>query len=627
MSFRRRLTLFFLAIVVVPMVAVAALVVRITDDSRRGKADARLAAGLETAEVTYERAVLGAPADARRIARSTVPTGGSQTVAETLAAGDRKTLRAVAEREVADRDIAAVAFLAPDGELLARAGPRRALAVSRQPVEVDGEPAGTIEVAALDPGVWARQVAGLTGDGAVVLDDDGVLAATVEVGDAELPDGGAGVDLVLGGQEVRAASIPLGGSPAAARLVLVVDQEEGFVASQPVVAAVLLAFFALAFLFIVLLIRMLQGQVKTMLGAAERIGEGDFSVEVPAEGNDEMAGLARQFNRMSDRLAEQMGELRRQREELERSVRRIGEASAAGLDRQALLEIVLETALTASNAESGRIVIWDGTETEAAAGKDPAGALDAAMRRAAGDAREGNVAAEATSEGAIALAHPLRGGSESPRSFGAIVLARAGRPFEPNERELLDYLAGQAAVSVENIGLHERVSQQAVTDELTGLANNRHFREWIEREAERIGRFGGELSLVILDIDDFKRVNDTFGHLQGDAVLEAIGYVLRLESRGIDEAARYGGEEFVVALPETPKDGALEVAERIRERIEATEVAGVGENPPLRVTASLGVATLPADGKDPRGLLAAADEALYSAKRSGKNRVVAAGAG
>ena len=143
-------------------------------------------------------------------------------------------------------------------------------------------------------------------------------------------------------------------------------------------------------------------------------------------------------------------------------------------------------------------------------------------------------------------------------------------------------------------------SEQAITDELTGLSNNRRFRELIKKEADRAERFGHELSLIILDIDDFKRINDTYGHLQGDEVLRMIGRVLHLESRGVDEPARYGGEEFAVALPETDIEGALELAERIRVRIEAEPVPRVGGSGTIRVTASAGVASMrvTADGAD-----------------------------
>jgi diguanylate cyclase (GGDEF)-like protein len=200
-------------------------------------------------------------------------------------------------------------------------------------------------------------------------------------------------------------------------------------------------------------------------------------------------------------------------------------------------------------------------------------------------------------------------------------IARTGSPFSDDEREVLRYLIGQTAISIENIGLHERVAEQAVTDELTGIGNYRHFSEWIEREFARVARFGGELSLILIDIDDFKVINDTHGHQQGDRVLEEVGRVLRLESRGADEAARYGGEEFVLALPETGPESALEVAERVRRRIEALTIPAVAGGNPIRITVSLGIATVPDDGTDTTSLMAAADAALYRAKAGGKNRV------
>ena len=174
-----------------------------------------------------------------------------------------------------------------------------------------------------------------------------------------------------------------------------------------------------------------------------------------------------------------------------------------------------------------------------------------------------------------------------------MTLARAGKPFSSEQESVFRYLLGQAASSMENVRLHELVAEQAVTDELTGLPNNRAFRDAIEKEAARAARFRHELALLILDIDDFKQVNDTYGHLQGDAVLRAVGAILDAESRGIDEPARYGGEEFVVALPETSLEGAVEVAERIRARIEAEPVPLVDRKGEISVTASFGAAEMP----------------------------------
>src|SRR5438445_11892629 len=121
----------------------------------------------------------------------------------------------------------------------------------------------------------------------------------------------------------------------------------------------------------------------------------------------------------------------------------------------------------------------------------------------------------------------------------------------------------------------------------------------------------------MLDVDDFKKVNDTHGHLQGDEVLRTIGRVLADESRGVDEPARYGGEEFVVGLPETGVDGAIELAERIRKRIEGEGVARSDGKGSLKITASVGVASVTGEAADVDGLIARADAALYTAKRAG----------
>ena len=384
-------------------------------------------------------------------------------------------------------------------------------------------------------------------------------------------------------------------------------------------------FFAVALVAVALILRSLQGYVREMLGAARRIGEGDFSHRVPVTGGDEMAGLASEFNKMSGRLADQMDELRRQRVEIEMSTRRIGDAFASGLDRQALLAILVETAVGACSADYGLVALSGHVGSEAEAGKATEAVQGAALAAESRALREQGPVEVAEGD-AYAFASSLGRIGATGTPVGAMTISRADKPFTPSEREVFLYLVGQAAASVENVALHELVSEQAVTDDLTGLANGRAFRDRMEKEAARAVRFRHEVSLLMLDIDDFKKVNDTYGHPAGDEVLRAIGRILKAESRGIDEPARYGGEEFVVALPETSPEGALELAERIHDRIGAERIR-TPDDGDIAVTASVGVSTLPASAIDVRELIAAADAALYEAKRAGKDRVVVAEAG
>jgi diguanylate cyclase (GGDEF)-like protein len=167
-----------------------------------------------------------------------------------------------------------------------------------------------------------------------------------------------------------------------------------------------------------------------------------------------------------------------------------------------------------------------------------------------------------------------------------------------------------------------QVRRQAVTDELTGLFNHRRFQEVIASEAATAERFRQPLGLLMLDVDDFKRVNDTYGHPQGDEVLRAVARVLLAESREIDEPARYGGEEMAVALPQTDLEGAYVIAERVRTAVEALSIPRLDGLGLLHVTVSCGVASAVDIGKD--ALVADADAALYAAKRAGKNRTACA---
>jgi diguanylate cyclase (GGDEF)-like protein len=626
-SFRGRLTLFFLLIVILPMIAVGVLAVDVTNDARDGKADARLVAGLETANAIYRRQAEEAEAVANAIGRD-------PELGEALMGGDDEELNAVIGRLAEEQNVEAVQLFSPDTELLAAYGsPDPVAGIERELRDPStGQDVGTLLVSTTTPDAYLDEVKDLTSRDGVLYGDAGRLASTMDdlPRDFTPPSPGDSTTVDVDGDELRSYSLRLP-EPNAPELTLFGPIESGSVlSSSPLVWVALVGFFGVALLFVMLLLRTLQGQVGTMLEAARRIGGGDFSQEVPVIGRDEMAGLADEFNKMSDRLAEQMDQLRRQQVQIDRSVRRIGEASAAGLDREALLEILAETAVGACDAEYGLIALSGREGAEAEVGQAFASeSIQDAVLAAEAQADRSSELSEESADGAFALAGPLRRLGEPPVRLGVITVARSSRPFNAAERDVFLYLIGQAAASIENVALHEQVSEQAVTDDLTGLANKRAFAEQAAKEAARAERFGHPLSLLMLDIDDFKQVNDTYGHLQGDEVLRRVAAVLEAESRGVDEPARYGGEEFVVALPETDADGAVEFAERVRSRIELEEIPFVegngrqdgGADPWLSVTASVGVSSMPGSARDLETLIAAADAALYVAKRAGKNRV------
>lgn len=169
--------------------------------------------------------------------------------------------------------------------------------------------------------------------------------------------------------------------------------------------------------------------------------------------------------------------------------------------------------------------------------------------------------------------------------------------------------------------LHRQAKEMAKTDFLTGLRNHGHFQEYLGKEVERARRYGQELSLMMLDLDRFKSVNDRFGHQKGDAVLKQLGMVLRGHVRQSDLVARYGGEEFAVVMPETDWQAAMSAAEKLRTRIGA-QVGGSAGLPPGSVRASFGVAVFPDCAPDASSLISAADSALLFAKSNGRNRVV-----
>jgi diguanylate cyclase (GGDEF)-like protein len=232
------------------------------------------------------------------------------------------------------------------------------------------------------------------------------------------------------------------------------------------------------------------------------------------------------------------------------------------------------------------------------------------------------VLGEAEEDGVAVLSVALRPVETGQRIHGLISVARRDHPFSDDDRALLRSLAAQTTLALENVELHQQVSRQAVTDELTGLANHGRFQELLGSEMEQVRRYHHSIGLIMLDIDNFKSINDTYGHQQGDVVLKRVARVVADSSRDADFPARYGGEEMALILPHTDLEGAYAIAERVRTAVEALRIPRNDDDGVLRITASLGVASTTDGLKDT--LIADADAALYEAKRSGKNRTVRA---
>ncbi|MFH1736910.1 MAG: sensor domain-containing diguanylate cyclase, partial [Actinomycetota bacterium] len=210
--------------------------------------------------------------------------------------------------------------------------------------------------------------------------------------------------------------------------------------------------------------------------------------------------------------------------------------------------------------------------------------------------------------------------------IGVIFLGKyAIEPFSKEAEEFLETLAGQAAIAVENAKLYAQAQEMAIHDGLTGIYNYRYFMKSLEEEIKRAERYGRTVSLMMIDIDLFKHVNDTYGHQRGDDVLKGLTQTLVNSTRETDIVSRYGGEEFCVILPETELDDAVEVAEKLRISVaKASYAREKGQS--MKVTISLGVAAYPVLASNQEELLRKADDALYSAKTK-RNMVVSATSG
>ena len=325
-------------------------------------------------------------------------------------------------------------------------------------------------------------------------------------------------------------------------------------------------------------------------------------------------------------------ELRRTHDEFRRAVIRVGDAMGAAGDRETLVHVLLDTVRTLVGAETAVFWIDRGPSVDARAGSGIGG--NESRRVASGGGLVGAVAATSEAlrwppgppapapeepQSAAAMAVPIRARG---RLYGVMSIYRNGKPFDDAEMEEIVGLARQAGDAIDLSYLHDETRRLSLTDGLTGLWNRRQFELRTAQELERASRFGERFSIVLVDLDDFKAINDRYGHLVGDAVLVETSRRLVTHTREVDTVARYGGEEFVLLLPQTDSFGAVNVAQKVREELASSPIDT--EAGPITITLSAGVAYHPQHGDGMEALLAAADTALYAAKASGKNQVVAA---
>lgn len=367
----------------------------------------------------------------------------------------------------------------------------------------------------------------------------------------------------------------------------------------------------------------------------QAVAAGSYHQELDSHPSGELGRLAEALEQIRRRLGDQDEQLRQYQEALNRAHTRFGEALRATHDLERMLEIALETGMEAVQARSGLILLRKGLGTLVGGVSRNIGTAE--LRLELGKGIAGQVALTGRPVRWPDPQAPPRDPAEPdfptqlsvPLVSNERVLAvlnfydkLEGEFTESDQRAILS-LADQAGVAIENVLLHQEAERMAIMDGKTGIWNHRWFQIQFAREIDRAQRFGRPFSLIVLDIDDFRHFNNTYGHQVGDFVLIELARRIKSSIRDVDMFARYGGEEFELLLSETDAPGGLSAAEKLRQVIAGTPFEGEMTPGPLTVTISAGVATYPSAGTDFVSIFKAADLALLEAKAQGKNRVVA----
>ncbi|MDO8680805.1 MAG: diguanylate cyclase [Acidobacteriota bacterium] len=387
------------------------------------------------------------------------------------------------------------------------------------------------------------------------------------------------------------------------------------------------------------LARSILTRVRALSEGARAFGEGDFPYRVQLEGHDELGQLAQAFNAMADTLESDQAMIKEHTSQLA-ALNQIAVAVTSSLSLNEILDQIMRRGFLLIDAKAACIAFYD-EATQRFTDWITHGLSEHFVKNMS--FRPGGLADETFTTASYILSndrpetkHKLSKltHEEGLRCFvclpltsrnhrlGVTYFYRTDRDtFTPAEIELLTTFAVLAAQAIDNARLYAQSQEHARTDALTSLDNRREFQRRLDEEIERALRHDRPLSLLMLDLDHFKRVNDTYGHPAGDEVLRAIAARIRAEIRPTDRAARYGGEEFVAILPETPAAGARVVAERMRRAVAGAPFR-LPDGREIGVTVSIGVLCCPDDANGSQRVVEHADQALYIAKETGRNRVV-----
>ena len=639
MTLRTRLTAAFLLVVLVPLLVGVFLLARVVPDAVANRQQAGLQ---QTAGATA--ALLASYCDRAR----TTAEAAARAAAGVRPAASRAALQSLVDRSLADgvrvidkmgRVVASAGDL-PTTVVDCGAGPARASAEAFLTAQVmlrtDAGDAGTaIAAYRLDGGFLQRLADAAGGIDIARLDRRGAVVASTTTRTADVLSAsreGAG----RAGGRVAAQTAARTGEPFG--LLLIAPLAAGpriLLLSLGLVGGAVV----LATIIALLLARATTRPLEELTDAAERIADGHLDTTIPVRSRDEVGRLAATFNTMTGELRSYIGALQASRDELQAGLHRLGDTLSSTHDLDRILAVVLETAMASTQAQAGMLLLLspDQDELVLAVGRGleergvsaglrlPIGVGISGLVARTGDPVLGRVGVgpgelrvgpgepEATS----LISVPLK---SSGRVIGVLDLydRRDADGFDDGDLAMIRTFASQATVAVDNVLLHEEAQRLSTTDGLTGLWNYRYFQMTVGKEIERAARFSRPLALLMLDLDHFKNVNDTFGHQRGDAVLVELAARVRGQVRDVDTVARYGGEEVVVVLPETDEAGAVRAAERICDVVRRRCFGEPGQVP-VDVTVSVGVAVFPMHGATAGALLRRADEALYDAKRAGRD--------